>query len=309
MEQDTKPDQGAIMTKRKRDDNRYYVDGEPYDLDELAAIDFLEKPKRGHAPRKRKPLPGTNFAAQINHERDLWQQAMLSAAGAVLLLSIAVLSVAWFQSDPTPAPSTSPGIVTEAPAQPDRAAQIAAARDEGNALRASGRDAEAVTAFTRLIELDPYTAAHYSLRGLAYLALDDMANARTDFDSAIAFDPNVDGYWYGRGFAAFYLDDLDAALADFNMTLQLNPRHHVAHVMRGQIYRRQNQLPLAIQEFTRAIDLAPGDPNTYLFRAYAYRDHDRLDRAIVDVEQYLSLAGDNAAGWASDMLAEWQAAR
>jgi tetratricopeptide (TPR) repeat protein len=78
--------------------------------------------------------------------------------------------------------------VAAAPAEPTPAARIKAALLEGRRLREQGRSEAALSAYNRVLDIDPTSADALTGRGLSYLDLSRYAPAEASFRAALDSD-------------------------------------------------------------------------------------------------------------------------
>ena len=124
----------------------------------------------------------------------------------------------------------------------------------------------AITDYTRAIELDHEYAEAYNYRGFAYLTNGDIDKAIADYTKAIDIDQELTEAYKDR--AATYLgnSDFDNAIKDYTKAIQLDPDDTNIYNYRGLAYFENNEVGKAIDDFNRAIQLMPDDPNAYYNR-------------------------------------------
>ena len=165
------------------------------------------------------------------------------------------------------------------------------ARGSGVAMLRAARYEEAVTNFTRAIDLETNDAETYRLRGQARLALFDLDAALSDFTEVCKLRPTEAGAFIERGGVLFKLRQSEKALADAATAIQLNPNHSPAYELRGQLLRDQGKFTEALEEFSRAIQYTP-NLGYYIERAQTYQALDRHDLAIADLDKAIELDPD-----------------
>jgi tetratricopeptide (TPR) repeat protein len=147
---------------------------------------------------------------------------------------------------------------------------------------------------------------NFTVRGIAFLAINRRTAARTDFDSAIAHDAGNYVAWAQRG-ALNTAEHLYAeAAADFDRSLALRPTATV-YCERGALNLARRRLLAARADFGRAIDLKPDFALAYLGRGLTYHatgatalaraDYRRaidLDPGLPGVQQALDLLNRRA---------------
>ncbi len=95
----------------------------------------------------------------------------------------------------------------------------------GNALIDVGRYADAVEAFSRVIELDPGHATTYNIRGRALAEIGRLPEAVQDFQTALKLQPEYPDALSNLGAALAELGDIDAARRYLERALMIDPDH------------------------------------------------------------------------------------
>jgi lipoprotein NlpI len=93
----------------------------------------------------------------------------------------------------------------------------------------------AVTAFHRVLELDPtLVEAHVNL-GFALLGQGNAKAARDFFDGALAMKPMQTNAYYGLGLAYFELGQIEGAMGAMNTYVHLSPQEDVHRAKATQL--------------------------------------------------------------------------
>lgn len=171
----------------------------------------------------------------------------------------------------------------------DRAAQLLA--EQGKDAFNSGKYAEAVRDYSRLLRLKPQDSRVFFNRGLARKKLNDLTGALDDFREALALNsdlyealvnrahiylrqgreadavadleraevlrPRDATVLYYRGTAYSQVGELRKAIAYFTKTLELNAQYAPAFAERGQAFLRDGKIEAAKTDFARALELDP----------------------------------------------------
>lgn len=93
---------------------------------------------------------------------------------------------------------------------------------QGVALADAGQYDEAITEYTKAIELDPSYAQAYNNRGVAYDNKGQYDLAIADYNKAIELSPNSALFYYNRGFAYSKKGQRDLAISDLNKAIELS---------------------------------------------------------------------------------------
>ena len=160
-----------------------------------------------------------------------------------------------------------------------------------------GQDLEAIAYCTKAIDLRPDFTNAYGVRGMAFLAQDELDHSLKDFTKAIELEPDSAGAHYGRGTTYVRQGKTDLAIQDLIKTLELDPDSADAYYERGVAYSEQNDFTSAIEDFTKAIELDPDITNAYFYRACAYGSQDKHDRALPDFTMAIALKPDFAEAY------------
>src|SRR5579884_2645677 len=122
-----------------------------------------------------------------------------------------------------------------------------------NVLHALGRDAEALEALERALQLRPGDPEILRLRGDTLIALGRAREAIEAFDRVLAAQPRNGEALNGRGAARAALGKAHEALADFDAALALAPDHPGALNNRGRALHELNRHAEAVASFDEAV--------------------------------------------------------
>jgi tetratricopeptide (TPR) repeat protein len=162
---------------------------------------------------------------------------------------------------------------------------------------------QAVSDFTRAIEINPEHAEAYSNRGVAYVKKGDYDRAISDYNKALEIDPDYAQAYSNRGTAYTVKGDYDRAFSDFDRALKINPRNAEACSNRAVAYIRKGDYDRAILDCNSALEIDPEYVNAYSNRALAYTRKGEFDLAISDCNRALEINPSFADAYRSRGLA------
>ena len=145
------------------------------------------------------------------------------------------------------------------------------------------------------LEQEPHEKARaYVQRGIAYLYKGDFDQAITDFTKALELKDNYAEAYCERGIAYSVKDDLNRAIADFTKALELKDYYAEAYHNRGVAYSLKDDLDQAITDFTEALKIDPDDAETHRGCGIAWSKKGDHERAIAYFNESIRLRSENS---------------
>ncbi len=132
--------------------------------------------------------------------------------------------------------------------------------DRGSVLFGTGRVDEAISDYSRALELSPDSPSALANRAIAYMERRQLVNAIADCDRALEIDPLDAFAWRTRGTARHRNGDLAGAINDHTRCIHLVPTDPDSYVLRGNVYRDKLQPTKAMADYTRALELDDSTP-------------------------------------------------
>ena len=112
---------------------------------------------------------------------------------------------------------------------------------------------------------------------------DNLENAITDFSKAIELIPKYAEAYNRRGGAYLSKGNSEDAIADFNKAIELNSEFAEAYHNRGLAYFTKGEFILAIRDYTEAVQLKSDDSIIYYDRGVAWLNQQEWEKAKVDL--------------------------
>ena len=126
-------------------------------------------------------------------------------------------------------------------------------------------------------------AENYYVKGCEATLEEDYLNAISYFTKAIQLNRRHADAYFERGIAYSFLNEHDAAIIDFDRAIRLNPKHDGAFTWRGLSYDSKGNYDEAIQNFDHALILNPNCITAREWRARTYEKKENFDLAINDL--------------------------
>jgi tetratricopeptide (TPR) repeat protein len=162
--------------------------------------------------------------------------------------------------------------------------------EKGHKASNSHSYTDAVTAFSKAIELNPQDTSGYFSRGVVYILwLRNNSKAMADFNKVIKLNPQYADAYHYRGLIYKAQGNHGQAMADFNKAIKLNPQNASAYETRGTAYLEMGNYNRAIDDYNKSIEFDPEFGITYLSRGIAYAELGNYNQAIADYNEAIKI--------------------
>jgi len=122
----------------------------------------------------------------------------------------------------------------------------------------------AVTFFSRALQVNPNDSASHNHLGIALVKLNLQDLAIVSFTKAIELAPNDSSAYSNRGLAYAALNQYEYASRDYKVSTDLNPFCAQTHFNCGIAHRELNNLDAALKSYEQALKITPDDPEIIL---------------------------------------------
>jgi tetratricopeptide (TPR) repeat protein len=154
---------------------------------------------------------------------------------------------------------------------------------------------EALSCYTRALELEPKNAMARYLRAHMFFIKWQFQNAVDDYSLAIKNGPKekfiLDAYYF-RGSAFEAQGKYDGALNEYNKFLELNPNSEKGYTARGNLYFIKERFEDAITDYNRARAIDTKRTGPYFGTALSLSNLKRTEEALTYMEAALKLSPD-----------------
>lgn len=146
---------------------------------------------------------------------------------------------------------------------------------KGNSLCCYQQDyAEAITYYSKAIEIDPNNVEVFTARADAKYCLRNYSGSIADYTLAISVNDRYEDSYYNRGTAKVKIHDVNGAIADYTKTIEINPLHEKAFYNRATLYNKLENYSDAISDFSKCIEINPLSAEAYFYRGLANIDNE-----------------------------------
>lgn len=129
--------------------------------------------------------------------------------------------------------------------------------ERGIARSSLGDDKDAVTDFSKAIELDSQNLPALNDRGTAYRRLGQFPQAKADFDRLIVKGVKHPAVYTNRGLTWLDLGNPEQAMTDLRAALELDAKFAPAWETAGAVREAMRDYPKAIENYSKATELDP----------------------------------------------------
>ncbi|MDD5595183.1 MAG: tetratricopeptide repeat protein [Candidatus Omnitrophica bacterium] len=153
---------------------------------------------------------------------------------------------------------------------------------------------QAISYFSKAINLNPNNPESYYNRGLIYSLKNDFDQAIYNYNEAIKLNSQWKEPYINRGIAYYYKNSFDAAISDLTEAIKLNPEDQKAYYNRGLAYCKKNNFSQAISDFSKAIQINKNYLLAYDNRAFAYFREGNFEQAMHDLNKAIEIDPNHA---------------
>ncbi len=168
----------------------------------------------------------------------------------------------------------------------------------------AGENEAALTAFARVLELDPNHHRALVNRGNALANLGQIEEAIASYDRAISIIPDFRAAWSNKGDVLFDAERYEEALACYEKVLEWQPENSEIWYTKGMaLGRGLGRWEEAIASFDKAIEYDPDDAEMWFNRGIAFGVLKRWEDAIACWDRAIELQPDYRDAWANKGVA------
>jgi tetratricopeptide (TPR) repeat protein len=156
---------------------------------------------------------------------------------------------------------------------------------------------QAISDFSKVIEINPQLVEAYNNRGFAYYALQQYDKAIADYAKIIQINPQDAEAYTNRGITYTDLQQYDQAMADFAKAIQIDPEYADTYYHRGLAYQKLNEIMPAKADFAKAIEVNPQYAEAYNSRGIAYYYLQQYEQALADFSKAIEIYPEYAEAY------------
>lgn len=165
---------------------------------------------------------------------------------------------------------------------------------EMNVITKASKIQEKIDSWNGEIVKDATNAEAYNRRGLAYFSLGNLDNALTDFSKAVELDSKTANYLFNQATVMAINNEFEDARNILSKAIEVNPQYAEAYYNRGKINADLNNLGEAIHDFTKAIEINSGYSQAYNNRGVAKNILTGSKEGCADMKKAMELGSERA---------------
>jgi tetratricopeptide (TPR) repeat protein len=166
--------------------------------------------------------------------------------------------------------------------------------NRANGYRVKGSKEQAISDYTKVIQLSGGDVEAYNNRGALYDEQGKDDQALADYIKALRLDPQYAMTYYNRGGLYDKQGKSEQALVDYSTAIRLDPQYSKAYNNRGALYDKLGKYEQALADFSSAIRLDPEYAKAYRNRGLALERLGQVKEAIADYRKAVSLDSSDA---------------
>jgi tetratricopeptide (TPR) repeat protein len=121
--------------------------------------------------------------------------------------------------------------------------------------------------------------------GTRYLQQGDDDQAISAYTRALEINPRYAEAYLNRGIAYRRKGQPDQAISDYTAVLLVDPKDARAYCNRGNAYIEKGQYDKAISDYNKALEINSKDPQVFFNRAVAYYSTREYDKSWADIKK------------------------
>jgi tetratricopeptide (TPR) repeat protein len=161
-----------------------------------------------------------------------------------------------------------------------------------------GKHTEAISNYTKAIELNSESAEAYASRGSIFIkTLGKYNEGISDYSKAIEINPKEVNFYYNRGFAYHNLGQYINAIAEYTKGIELKPKYVELYICRGSSYSHLGRSQDSIADYTKAIEIDPVFQRAFSNRGGELCIIGKYTEAISDLDKAIELDPKDAIAY------------
>jgi len=161
--------------------------------------------------------------------------------------------------------------------------------NRGLAYEKKGKYTQAISDYTKAIEINSTFAEAYNNRGTAHAEKGKPDLAISDYNKALEINQKDADVYFNRGRAHFDIGQYDRAISDYTKAIELKPTLAKAYSSRGTTYIAKGEPDLAISDYNKALEINQKDADVYFNRGFAHFRTGQYDRAVSDYTKAIEI--------------------
>ncbi|MEI8011852.1 MAG: tetratricopeptide repeat protein [Candidatus Omnitrophota bacterium] len=158
---------------------------------------------------------------------------------------------------------------------------------QGNQFEQNGKYEEAISAYTKAIQINPYNGYDYLIRASLYFKMKEYDKVISDYTEAIKLNPKNQDLYFERGLIYDMQHKTDAGITDWIKSIEIDPVKSAAYLSLVGAYRKKKDYEHALLYINKAIKVHPENFVNYGLCGWVYSDKGEFDNAIMNFNKAL----------------------
>ena len=157
-----------------------------------------------------------------------------------------------------------------------------------------GNSSEAINAFKKVVQLDPYNFETYNNMGITLYGQQKLEEAIEAFKRATSINKNYAEAYNNMGIAQKDKGELNEAIVSYKRALAVRPNYAEACNNMGVILHAQIKLEESINAYKKALSINPNYVEAWNNMGVVLHEQDKLDEALAAYKKALALKSSYA---------------
>ena len=168
---------------------------------------------------------------------------------------------------------------------------------------------EALSDYSKAIEIRPQYADAYQNRGVILAGLNNYEEALSDYNKAITLKPGFVKAYNNRGMLQMNFQKYQEALGDYNKAIELDAGFSIAYNNRGNLFLNWQKYEQAFKDYSKAIELDPKDAKAFNGLGVLLMRQQKNEEAIFNYSKAIVLQPNYGEAYCNKAIAQYNSGK